>query len=66
MVMQEDGRQHLMDHMLGVCASKRRLILRAIIATPQTRNGLAIPANLTTEEDPFSFLGNLLTHIYNH
>ena len=53
------GLPHLMDLMLGVCALKRKLIHKVFTATPATLNGHAIQANLTMEEVPFNYLGNV-------
>ena len=50
---------HPMNLMLGVYAIKRNLISKIITVTPATRNGGATLENLTKEEVPFQYLGNV-------
>ena len=50
---------HPMNLMLGVYAIKRNLISKIITVTPATRNGGATLENLTKEEVPLQYLGNV-------
>ncbi|KAG9142843.1 hypothetical protein Leryth_005592 [Lithospermum erythrorhizon] len=45
-----DGQLHLMDHMLGGYASKKKIALEVIIVMQRTRNGLVFLVNHTLEE----------------
>ncbi|KAL6219669.1 hypothetical protein ACLB2K_007428 [Fragaria x ananassa] len=45
------------DHIRGVCAIKRRSVRVATTVMTLTKSGHAILANLTKEEDQFSYLG---------
>ncbi|QHO34183.1 hypothetical protein HN873_028793 [Arachis hypogaea] len=51
------GLLHLMDHMLGGCASRKKLVLKVIIVIPPTKNGPVILERVTTAEDQFNFPG---------
>ena len=54
------GPPHLMDPLLGACASKKNSNLRVIIVTPPTLNGLVSLAKVTMAEGPFNSLGTCL------
>lgn len=54
---QVGGLLHLMDPMLGDCASRKKLVLKVTIVIPPTHNGLVIQDKVTKAEDQFNSHG---------
>lgn len=62
---QVGGPQHLMDPMLGDCASRKKLALKVTIVIPPTLNGLVILDKVTKAEGQFNFHGIYTHYTYN-
>jgi len=57
------GPLHLMAHLPGACASRRKLVLRLTTVILLTPNGLASPEKVTKEEDQFNFHGVIIVYL---